>query len=83
MVVDEPIHTICGEWMINNQGIIIDKLRYKKGKEENMIMISIKRIMLSLLNRLLMYLTLDTLVIKDFHERLSYIPIRKKRNLKL
>ena len=43
--------------MVNNQGFIIHKLSIKKG--ENMTMISIKRIILVILKRLLIYLTLD------------------------
>ena len=49
-----------------------------------MIMIFIKRIILSLPKRLLMYLILGYLgVEKDFPEQLSSIPYRKKRNHEL
>ncbi|HEY6537206.1 MAG TPA: transposase family protein [Candidatus Nitrosocosmicus sp.] len=50
-------HTVKTQIMVNNQGIIIHNQDTRK--EEDMTMISIKRIILVLLKRLLMYLILD------------------------
>ena len=52
-------HTIKTQLMVNNHGIIIHKLGYKKGRRRDMTMTFIKRIIPLRPNKLLMCLTLD------------------------
>ncbi len=69
--------------MVNNQGIVIHKLRYKTGRKHDYIFTYIKRIIQQLHKKLLMYLPLDAFlgIETDFPDPRSSIPIRKKRDL--
>lgn len=75
-------HTIKTQLMVNNQGIIIHKLRYKKGSRHDYDIykenhpITPKQVV-TVFD--LGYLGVE----KDFPEQLSSIPIRKKRNQEL
>ncbi len=75
-------HTVKTQLTVNNQGIIINKLRYKKGRrhdydiyKENHSVISKEVVNVVDLG----YLGIET----DFPEQLISIPNRKKRNLEL
>ncbi len=75
-------HTVKTQLIVNNQGIIIHKLRYKKGrrhdydiyKEEHHVT---PKEVVNVFD--LGYLGIE----KDFPEQLSSIPIRKKKNVEL
>lgn len=75
-------HTIKTQLIVNNQGIIIHKLRYKKGrrhdydiyKEEHPVT---PKEVVNVFD--LGYLGIE----KDFPEQLSSIPIRKKKNVEI
>ena len=58
----EKKHTIKTQLMVNNHGIIIHKLGYKKGRRRDMTMTFIKRIIPLRPNKLLMCLILGNLV---------------------
>ena len=75
-------HTVKTQLMVNNQGIIIHKLRYKKGRRHDYDIYkknhpSIPKKVVNVFD--LGYLGVET----DFLEQLSTIPHRKKRNLEL
>ena len=75
-------HTIKTQLMVNNQGIVIYKLRYKKG--EGMTMISIKKIILVIPKDVLNVFDLGYLGVEtDYPGQPSSIPIRKKKNIEL
>jgi len=54
-------HTIKNQLMVNNRGYILHKVAHKEGRIQ-MFMMSIREIILSSQNRLLLYLSLDILV---------------------
>ena len=67
--------------MVNNQGITIHKLRYKKGRRHDY---DIYKKNHPVIPKVLNVFDLGYLgVEKDFHEQKSYIPNRKKRNQEL
>ncbi len=75
-------HTVKTQIMVNNQGIIIHKLRYKKGRRHDYDIYkenhpSNPKKVVNVFD--LGYLGVET----DFLEQLSTIPNRKKRNLEL
>ena len=75
-------HTVKTQLMVNNQGIVIHKLRYKKGRKHDYDVYKknhpiIPKKVLNIFD--LGYLGVE----KDFPEQLSVLPNRKKRNLKL
>ena len=75
-------HTIKSQFMVNNYVVIIHNLCHKKGKRHDYIYKNIKRIiLLPTQNKLLLYLTLDIGVKKDFPEQLSALAHKKKINL--
>jgi hypothetical protein len=68
---------------VNNHGLIIHKTKHKRKEKEDMIIISIKRIILKL-KQVVNVFDLGYLgVEKDFPEQKSYLPNRKKRNIDL
>jgi hypothetical protein len=75
-------HTVKMQLMVNNQGIIIHKLRYKKGRRHdyNIYKESRPATPKEVVNVYdLGYLGIET----DFPEQLSALPCKKKRNLDL
>ena len=75
-------HTVKTQLVVNNRGIIIHKLRYKKGRKHDYDIYKknhpvIPKDVLNVFD--LGYLGVD----KDFPEQQSCLPIRKKRNLEL
>ncbi len=67
-------HTIKNQLVVNNRGYILHKEDHKKGKRHDYIFKNIRITILSPLNKLLMCLTLDIGVEKDFPEQLSALP---------
>ena len=75
-------HTIKTQLMVNNHGIVIHKLRYKKGRMHDYDIYKKNRLITS--KQVLNVFDLGYLGIeKDFPEQLSALPNRKKRNLDL
>ena len=75
-------HTIKTQLMVNNQGIIVHKLRYKKGRRHDydIYKMNYPVIPKDVINVFdLGYLGVE----KDFTEKLSSISIRKKKNMEL
>lgn len=75
-------HTVKTQLIVNNKGIIIHKLRYKKGRRHDYDIYKenhplIPKDVLNVFD--LGYLGVE----KDFHEQKSYIPNRKKKNQNL
>ena len=66
--------------MVNNQGIVIHKLRYKTGRKHDYIFTYIKRIIQQLHKTLLMYLPLNAFldIETDFPDHRSSISIRRE-----
>ena len=75
-------HTVKTQIMINNHGLILHKLRYKKGRRHDYDVY--KKNCLILPKEVVNIFDLGYLgVKKDFLEQQSCIPIRKKRNKEL
>ncbi len=75
-------HTVKMQLMVNNQGIIIHKLGYKKGRKHDYDIYKKNHPITP--KQVLNVFDLGYLVIeKDFPEQLSSIPNRKKRNVEL
>ena len=75
-------HTIKTQIIVNNPGLIIHKLRYKKGRRHDHDIY--KENHLSTPEKVVNIFDLGYLgVEKDFPEQLSALPYRKKRNLEL
>ncbi|HEY6536075.1 MAG TPA: transposase family protein [Candidatus Nitrosocosmicus sp.] len=75
-------HTVKTQLMVNNQGIVIYKLRYEKGRKHDYDVYKknhpvTHREVVNVFD--LGYLGVET----DFPEKLSALPYRKKRNLEL
>ena len=75
-------HTVKTQLMVNNRGLIIHKANHKKGHRHDYNIYKKNRPMIP--NQVVNVFDLGYLgVEKDFPEQLSFMPNRKKRNLKL
>jgi len=70
-------HSVKTQLVVNNFGIIIHKLGYKRGRRHDY---DIYRVILLLQKRLLMYYLGYLGIERDFPQQLSSLPYRKKRN---
>jgi hypothetical protein len=78
----KKIHTVKTQLMVNNRGLIIHKANHKKGHRHDYNIYKKNRPMIP--NQVVNVFDLGYLgVEKDFPEQLSFMPNRKKRNLKL